>query len=80
MRRNGMDFRLTEEQNMIRDMTRKFVDEVVEPQAEELERSGHTVLPSPVRALTLAPPKPRRYSMGMNGLSMAQSSSLPISD
>ncbi len=24
---------------MIRDMTRKFVDEVVEPQAEELERN-----------------------------------------
>lgn len=35
-----MDFRLTEEQRMIRDMTRKFVDDVVEPQAEELERSG----------------------------------------
>ena len=34
-----MDFRLTEEQNMIRDMTRKFVDEVVEPRAEELERN-----------------------------------------
>ena len=35
-----MDFRLTEEQNMIRNMTRKFVDEVVEPQAEELDKSG----------------------------------------
>ncbi len=35
-----MDFRLTEEQSMIRDTTHKFVDEVVEPQAEELERSG----------------------------------------
>jgi alkylation response protein AidB-like acyl-CoA dehydrogenase len=35
-----MDFRLTEEQKMIRDMTRKFVDDVVEPLAEEMENTG----------------------------------------
>jgi alkylation response protein AidB-like acyl-CoA dehydrogenase len=35
-----MDFRLTEEQKMIRDMTRKFVDDVVEPRAEEMEKTG----------------------------------------
>lgn len=35
-----MDFRLSEEQQMIRDMTRKFVDEVVAPRAEELEATG----------------------------------------
>jgi len=35
-----MDFRLTEEQRMIKDMTRKFVDEAVAPKAEELEARG----------------------------------------
>jgi alkylation response protein AidB-like acyl-CoA dehydrogenase len=35
-----MDFRLTEEQQMIKDMTRKFVNEVVAPKAEELEAKG----------------------------------------
>ncbi|HAR98483.1 MAG TPA: acyl-CoA dehydrogenase [Syntrophus sp. (in: bacteria)] len=35
-----MDFRLSEEQQMIRDMTRKFVDEVVAPVAEEMEATG----------------------------------------
>lgn len=35
-----MDFRLTEEQRMIKDVTRKFVDEVVAPKAEELEAMG----------------------------------------
>ena len=35
-----MNFRLTEEQKMIRDMTRKFVDDVVVPQAEEMEKTG----------------------------------------
>jgi alkylation response protein AidB-like acyl-CoA dehydrogenase len=35
-----MDFRLTEEQQMIKDMTRKFVNEVVAPKAEELEVKG----------------------------------------
>jgi len=35
-----MDFRISEEQQMIRDMTRKFVDEVVVPQAEELDATG----------------------------------------
>jgi len=35
-----MDFRLTEEQQMIRDMARKFVDEVVEPRAEEMDATG----------------------------------------
>jgi len=35
-----MDFRLTEEQRMIKDMTRKFVDEAVAPKAEELEAKG----------------------------------------
>ncbi len=35
-----MDFRFSEEQQMIRDMARKFVDEVVAPRAEELEASG----------------------------------------
>ena len=35
-----MNFRLTEEQKMIRDMTRKFVDDVVEPRAEEMEKTG----------------------------------------
>jgi short-chain 2-methylacyl-CoA dehydrogenase len=35
-----MDFRLTEEQIMIRETTRRFVDDVVEPQAEEIERAG----------------------------------------
>ena len=35
-----MDFRLTEEQQLIKDMTRKFVDNVVAPKAEELEAKG----------------------------------------
>ena len=35
-----MDFRLTEEQQMIRDMTRKFVDEAVEPKIEHFDASG----------------------------------------
>jgi alkylation response protein AidB-like acyl-CoA dehydrogenase len=35
-----MDFRLSEEHQMIRDMTRKFVDEVLEPRAEEMEKTG----------------------------------------
>ncbi|HPL64537.1 MAG TPA: acyl-CoA dehydrogenase family protein [Syntrophales bacterium] len=35
-----MDFHLTEEQQMIRDMSRKFVDEVIEPRAEEMEARG----------------------------------------
>jgi short-chain 2-methylacyl-CoA dehydrogenase len=35
-----MDFRLTEEQKMIRDMTRKFANDIVEPRAEEMERTG----------------------------------------
>ena len=35
-----MDFSLTEEQQMIRDMSRKFADEVVMPRAEELEKTG----------------------------------------
>ena len=35
-----MDFRLTEEQQLIKDMTRKFVDNVVVPKAEELEAKG----------------------------------------
>jgi alkylation response protein AidB-like acyl-CoA dehydrogenase len=40
MKGGRMDFRLTEEQQMIRDMTRKFTDDVVVPQAEELEKTG----------------------------------------
>lgn len=35
-----MNFDLTEEHKMIRDMTREFADEVISPQAEELERTG----------------------------------------
>ncbi len=35
-----MDFRLTNEQQMIRDMARKFADEVVAPRAEEMEATG----------------------------------------
>jgi alkylation response protein AidB-like acyl-CoA dehydrogenase len=35
-----MDFQLTEEQQMIKDMTRKFVDKVIAPKAEELEAKG----------------------------------------
>lgn len=35
-----MDFSLTEEQQLIKDMTRKFVDNVVAPKAEELEAKG----------------------------------------
>jgi alkylation response protein AidB-like acyl-CoA dehydrogenase len=35
-----MDFRFSEEQQMIRDMTRKFVDDVVAHRAEELEATG----------------------------------------
>lgn len=35
-----MDFRLSEEQQMIRDMARKFADEVIAPQAEEMEATG----------------------------------------
>jgi alkylation response protein AidB-like acyl-CoA dehydrogenase len=35
-----MDFQLTEEQQMIKEMTRKFVDDVVAPKAEELDKSG----------------------------------------
>jgi len=35
-----MDFRYSEEQQMIRDMTRKFVDEIVAPRAEEMEATG----------------------------------------
>ena len=35
-----MDFRLSEEQQMIRNMTRKFVDEVVASRAEEGEATG----------------------------------------
>lgn len=35
-----MNFDLTEEQKMIRDMTRDFADEVVAPRAEEMDRTG----------------------------------------
>ncbi len=35
-----MDFRLTEEQQLIKDMARKFADKVVAPRAEEMEASG----------------------------------------
>jgi len=35
-----MDFRLSEEQQMIRDMARKFADEVIAPKAEEMEATG----------------------------------------
>ncbi|MBN2515895.1 MAG: acyl-CoA dehydrogenase family protein [Deltaproteobacteria bacterium] len=35
-----MDFSFTEEQQMIRDMSRKFADDVVMPRAEELEKTG----------------------------------------
>jgi len=35
-----MDFRLSEEQQMIRDMARKFADEIVAPRAEEMEATG----------------------------------------
>lgn len=35
-----MDFDLTDEQKMIRDMSRDFADEVIAPRAEEMERTG----------------------------------------
>ncbi len=35
-----MDFSLSEEQRMVRDMCRQFTDEVIAPRAEELERTG----------------------------------------
>ena len=35
-----MDFDLTEEHRMIRDMSRDFADEVIAPRAEEMERTG----------------------------------------
>lgn len=35
-----MDFRLSEEQQMVRDMSRKFTDDVISPRAEELEATG----------------------------------------
>lgn len=35
-----MDFLLTEEQQMIREMSRKFADDVVMPRGEELEKTG----------------------------------------
>ena len=35
-----MDFGLTEEQKMIRDMCRRFADEVIAPRVEEMERTG----------------------------------------
>ena len=35
-----MDFKLTEEQEMVRSMSAKFSDEVVAPRAKEAERTG----------------------------------------
>ena len=35
-----MDFRLSEEQQMIQDMARKFADEIIAPRAEEMEATG----------------------------------------
>lgn len=35
-----MDFRLTEEQKMIRNMTREFVDDIIKPRAEDMEKTG----------------------------------------
>ena len=35
-----MDYRLSEEQQMIRDMARKFADEIIAPRAEEMEATG----------------------------------------
>jgi len=35
-----MDFRLSEEQQMIQEMARKFADEVIAPRAEEMEATG----------------------------------------
>jgi short-chain 2-methylacyl-CoA dehydrogenase len=35
-----MDFRLSEEQQMMRDMARKFADEIIAPRAEEMEATG----------------------------------------
>lgn len=35
-----MDFRLSEEQQMTRDVARKFADEVIAPRAEEMEATG----------------------------------------
>ncbi len=35
-----MDFRLTEEQKMIRDMSRRFANEVIAPRVEEMEKTG----------------------------------------
>jgi short-chain 2-methylacyl-CoA dehydrogenase len=35
-----MDFRFSEEQQMIRDVARKFADEIIAPRAEEMEATG----------------------------------------
>ena len=35
-----MDFRLTEEQEMIRKMCREFTDDMIIPRAAELDRTG----------------------------------------
>src|SRR4030043_1608321 len=35
-----MDFDLTNEQKMIRDMAREFADKVIAPRAEEMEKTG----------------------------------------
>ncbi|HDM78527.1 MAG TPA: acyl-CoA dehydrogenase [Deltaproteobacteria bacterium] len=35
-----MDFQLTEEQKMIRDMSRRFANEVIAPRVEEIEKTG----------------------------------------
>jgi alkylation response protein AidB-like acyl-CoA dehydrogenase len=36
-----VDFELSEEQKMIRDMCRQFTDEVIAPRAEEVEKTGN---------------------------------------
>lgn len=36
-----MDYELSQEQKMIRDMSRRFAREVIAPRAEEVDRTGH---------------------------------------
>ena len=45
-----VDFRLSEEQEMIRDMAREFCDEEIIPKAEEWDKSGTYPLKAIARA------------------------------
>ncbi len=62
-----MDFRLTEEQTMIRDMTRKFANDVVAPQVKAMEEAGeypYEIMDQMANLGMMSIPFPEKYGGG----------------